>query len=304
LQPAVYHRPLKNELPMPFVHTHEFKVRHYECDVFEELHPANYLRYMQEAAFGASAAVGYPPARYAALNLQWLAYETDLVYEQPLIYGDTVRVKTWVQDFRRVRSLRQYEFYRGDVQIGQASTDWVLFDTVKQFPASVPPEIIAAYSQGEAVDVAPPRTPLPPARIPERGLLTIRRRVAWPEIDAARHVNNAQYLNYVEDCEAQAMHAHGWPVTRIRELGATLAHMRHQIEYKQAAVFGDEIEISTWIAAIDATSVLRHFIIKRLHDDKLLARVRGLRRWRAGTSGQVTIPVDYAAAFAANTVTG
>ena len=39
---------------------------------------------------------------------QWLVRETDITYLRPLVYGDTVIVKTWVGDFRRVRSRRDY----------------------------------------------------------------------------------------------------------------------------------------------------------------------------------------------------
>ena len=51
---------------MPLVHTRNFRVRHYECDAYGHLNNANYLRYMQEAAFDASAAAGYGMLRYEA----------------------------------------------------------------------------------------------------------------------------------------------------------------------------------------------------------------------------------------------
>ena len=81
-------------------------MRHYECDAYGHVNHANYLRYMQETAFDASAAVGYDVARYEAIGRQWLVRETDITYLRPLVYGDTVIVKTWVADFRRVRSRR------------------------------------------------------------------------------------------------------------------------------------------------------------------------------------------------------
>jgi acyl-CoA thioesterase FadM len=53
--------------PLP-VHERTFRVRHYECDARGQVHLAGYLRYMQEAAFDASAALGYDLERYRALN--------------------------------------------------------------------------------------------------------------------------------------------------------------------------------------------------------------------------------------------
>ena len=69
-----------------------FRVRASECDPYGHVNHANYLRYMQETAFDASATVGYDMARYAALGHQWLIRETDITYLRPLVYGDTVLV--------------------------------------------------------------------------------------------------------------------------------------------------------------------------------------------------------------------
>ena len=41
---------------MALTHERTFRVRHYECDSYGHVNHANYLRYMQEAAFDASAA--------------------------------------------------------------------------------------------------------------------------------------------------------------------------------------------------------------------------------------------------------
>ena len=49
---------------MPLTNTTKFRVRYVECDAYGHVNNANYLRYMQEAAFAASAAVGYDVRRY------------------------------------------------------------------------------------------------------------------------------------------------------------------------------------------------------------------------------------------------
>src|SRR5687768_16862418 len=99
---------------MPLTSISTFQVRHYECDANGHLHPANYLRYMQESAFAATAAAGYSKERYEAMGYIWLARETEIEYLQPVIYGDTVEIKTWVADFRQVRSIRRYEWRKQD----------------------------------------------------------------------------------------------------------------------------------------------------------------------------------------------
>jgi acyl-CoA thioesterase FadM len=144
---------------------------------------------MQEAAFGASAAVRFSAARYASLGLHWFAYETDIEYYRPLRYGDTVTLKTWVQDFRRVRSLRQYVFYRADEEIAHATTDWVLVDVNTLRPTTISQEIIDAYARGDDVEVGPSRSPLVPVPRPSQGIFVQQRRVECRAIDPAGHVS-------------------------------------------------------------------------------------------------------------------
>ena len=99
---------------MPHTHTRNFRIRHYECDAFGNLNNANFVRYMQETAFDASAAAGFDQERYNELGHHWLIRETEIEYLKPVRYGDTVAVKTWVVDFQRVRSRRAYEFTHED----------------------------------------------------------------------------------------------------------------------------------------------------------------------------------------------
>ena len=105
---------------MPLEHARTFRVRYYECDAFGYAKSVSLLRYMQEAAFDALAAAGYDLARYDELERVWLVRETDVENLRPLRYGDSIQVKTWVADFRRVRSRRMYEMRRACGEPGGA----------------------------------------------------------------------------------------------------------------------------------------------------------------------------------------
>lgn len=279
---------------MSYVHTVSFQVRHYECDPYSQVHCANYLRYMQEAAFAGSAAVGYGEARYAELGYQWLAYETSIEYLSPLTYGDAFTVKTWVHDFRRVRSLRRYDFFLNNALVARAATDWVLIDAKTLRPTTVPPEMVAAYADGDPVDAVPRQDPLPQSLRPSDGVFTLQRRVKWRDLDPVAHVNNAVYVHFEEDCGIQARRAYGWPVSRWSETGCRIAVSRHQVEYKLPATLDDELEIATWLSHVSQTSLLRHTTITRLSDGKLLNRVRALCQCVDLESGQpAPIPQAY-----------
>ncbi|MDX2139333.1 MAG: acyl-CoA thioesterase [Chloroflexota bacterium] len=255
--------------------TREFKVRHYECDAYGHVNNANYLRYMEQAAIEASAAVGYDDARYTALGTMWLIRETDIEYLLPLKMDDVVAVKTWVADFRRVRSQRRYEFTRvGDgALVARATTDWVYMDRATQRPVSVTPEMIAAYcpdgtpepTPRERIAAAPPPPPRPH---------TMQRRVEWRDIDMAQHVNNATYLNYMEECGIQSLDGFGWSVDRLAAVGIAIVARRHQIEYQQPALLGDMLRVTTFLADVRRATAVRHFTIVREKDNVLLARAR------------------------------
>jgi len=289
---------------MPQTYTRKFRVRFYECDLYGQVNPSNYVRYMQETAFDASAAVGYSMARYATMDRYWLVHDTEVEYLTPLRYGDTVEVATWVVDFKHVRSLRAYELHRagsGEL-VARGHTDWVFMNTVTGRPAPIPPEMAAAFS---AEGVAR-REPFPSGPPPPPGVFKLRRHVEWRDLDTGQHVNNAVYLSYIEDCWVQVAEAHGWPVARMVAEGFAVAARRHRIEYLQQAVLGDELELATWVSDAKRTSAVRHFRFTRVGDHseaELVARAHTFWEWVDIATGRpIRIPASFMQDFAPNIV--
>jgi YbgC/YbaW family acyl-CoA thioester hydrolase len=266
---------------MPLIHERTFCVRHYECDTHGSVKHANYLNYMQEAAFDASAAAGYSMARYATMDRYWLVRETDIEYLHPLRYGDSVQVRTWVTDFRRVRSRRAYELRLAESGklVARASTDWVFLDTAADRPVSIPYEMMLAFFPEGVPDRAPPRQRFPPACPPDTGSFRLRRKVEWQDIDPAHHVNNAVYLAYLEECRLRAQAAAGWSQARMGQAGLAIQVRRYQIEYRQPGLLGDEVELITWNSDVKHTTALRHSAISRAGNGELLAQAH--MRWEA-----------------------
>lgn len=291
---------------MPPVYTASFEIRHYECDAYGHLNNANYIRYMEEAAFGASASVGYSKARYEAMGYVWLVRATEIEYLKPLLHGETVEVKTWAGDFRRVRSRRMYEFRRvGESDLAaRASTDWVYLEAGGGHPAPIPPEMIQAFMPEGMSETVPPRAHFPPAPPPPPGVFTLRRRVEWRDIDPAGHVNNAVYFNYIEDCGLQVANAHGWPVSRTEAAGFAVIARAHHMEYRQPALLDDELEIATWAAPEGRATAYRFYTVTRLSDQRLLAQARTRWVWvDLKTQRPIRIPEGYMVNFAPNLVT-
>ena len=292
---------------MPATYLRPFRVRHYECDAASHLYHANYLRYMETAAFEASTDVGYTPARYDALGLVWLVYESAITYRRPILYGATVQVKTWVEDFRRVRSRRRYEFF--DPQTGallaDGCTDWVLLDRESQRPVSIP----AALRQAFFPEGVPPdagraaRFPEPPA--PPAGVFTTRRHVEWRDVDPARHVNNAVYLSYMESSAMGLMRHCGWTMQRAWDSGFAIVARDYRIEYRGQATLDDELQIDTWLSDVRRATAVRHYRVTRVADGAVLTRGRCLYAWvDPQTYRPVRISREFLTDFQANISAG
>ena len=260
---------------MPLTHVRTFRVRHHECDAQGHVHPAVFMRYAQEAAFDASAAAGYDMKRYHEIDRLWLVREAEIEYLRPLSYGDSVQVKTWVVDFRRVRSVRAYEFRHAasDELVARAYADWVHMELSTGRPAKIPMAMKRAFFPEGPPPSAPPRERFPDL-VPSTGAFRQDRRAEWRDIDPAGHVNNTVYISYIEEGGMQALAALGWPQSRIESEGFAVYTRSHRIEYRQPALLDDPLHIVTWFSAVHNSTVVRYSIITRPADGAQVARAK------------------------------
>jgi len=101
-----------------------------------------YIQWMQDAAILHAQATGCTPIA-ASLGATWVVRTHHVEYLRAAFAGDTIRVLTWVSNFRKVQSLRKYKLMRvGDsTVVAQAETDWVFVDATTGRPRTIPPEI-------------------------------------------------------------------------------------------------------------------------------------------------------------------
>ncbi len=93
------------------------------------------------------------------------------------------------------------------------------------------------------------------------------------DIDELGHANNVTYLRWVQDAAV----AH-WRSAAPAEDQAKLVWVvvRHEIDYKQPALPGDEILARTWVGSATRITFERHTELVRAGDWSLLARARTL----------------------------
>jgi len=105
----------------------------------------------------------------------------------------------------------------------------------------------------------------------------------WPvrlyELDSNGHVNNAVYLNYVEQVALEHVEAMGFGRDWYRANGGGWFVREHHARYLRAATFGDFLLLTTIPLRMGAASGERHTTIHREADGELLTEVRTLWAW-------------------------
>lgn len=231
------------------MHESAFPVRIFDVDAFGDLRTAVLLRFLWQTASDASTAVGYDLEWYERAGTLWIIRRTRVEIAAPPRYRDVLTIRTWVADIRRVRSQRQYEVHRADGAVAaRATTDWVYVDLARGALVQPPVEMQRALMPaGVASGPRLPSLAAPPPAAAARGV----RRVELADLDTVSHVNNAQYAVFVEQMVWDALAARGWPL----DTAPSAARPRlaaHDLEYFEAARYGDHLEGAVWVTAIDA----------------------------------------------------
>lgn len=91
------------------------------------------------------------------------------------------------------------------------------------------------------------------------------------DIDDLDHVNNVIYLRWIQDVAA----AH-WNKVASTEMKNNYSWvvLRHEIDYKSAAVLGDEIIAKTWVSSFEGVRSIRNVKLLHVANGKLLAEAK------------------------------
>ena len=91
-------------------------------------------------------------------------------------------------------------------------------------------------------------------------------------IDVNGHVNNVQYVQWMQEAAMAHSASLGWPTERFLSLGQTWIIRSHSIEYFHSAYAGESIDILTWVANFQKIRSLRKYKFFRPGDGVVLAR--------------------------------
>lgn len=116
-------------------------------DVNGHVNNVAYVQWMQDVAV-AHSRDRIEPGTTQRLGCTWVAREHRIEYLRPSFLGDELEIHTWLDNIRRVRCRRVYEFFRpSDEQLlAKGETDWVFMNIESGRPVSIPKEISSAFA--------------------------------------------------------------------------------------------------------------------------------------------------------------
>jgi YbgC/YbaW family acyl-CoA thioester hydrolase len=231
-------------------------VRSYELRSDGAVGHAVFLQWFQEAAFEASASRGFGMKEYDEMGAAWVMRGVDVEFLGAAHYLDEIEISTWVSDFHRVRSHREYQAHRAGhgTLLARARVDWVFLDATTLAPRRVPADMGVRFEPNGEPALEPIIWPDLSAGKP-LGHFETTRRVQMYELDQMQHVNNSVYMNWIEQQAQDAWNSWGLAAIELRSA-------RHKIEYRQAAVGNDMLLLISDAVRMETGIVWRTRIVR------------------------------------------
>ena len=128
-------------MPISPVYSKTIKISNTVIDENGHVNNVAYVQWMQDIAVEHYSSIGGVEAQ--GTDATWVVREHRVEYFIPAFEGEEIEIRTWVENIRRVRSLRKYEFIRksdGKVLV-KGETDWVFVDVKTGGPRAVPDSV-------------------------------------------------------------------------------------------------------------------------------------------------------------------
>ena len=133
-------------MPLSTIYTKSIIIPQTVIDENGHVNNVIYVQWMQDIAVEHYSSIGGIEAQ--GPDVTWVVREHQVEYLLPAFAGEEIEFRTWVENIRRVRSLRRYEFARksdGKVLV-KGETDWVFVDVKTGNPHAVPEAVINVFA--------------------------------------------------------------------------------------------------------------------------------------------------------------
>ena len=210
-----------------------YRVRFDEAGPDGRVRTSALLRYAQDVAWRHSEDLGFDRVWYTRHGRWWVVRSVELAVLAPVPMGRTLRVSTAVIGHRRIWARRLSECRLADgTLVATVTTDWVILDDRGRL-VRIPDDFGLSFSNpvlpGDIVRVEQADPPADATRF----AIGVRPH----DLDPMGHVNNATYLDWVEEALGEL------------GLGASVAALPRscRLEYRASAEPADDVTIAAWL---------------------------------------------------------
>jgi len=133
-------------MPISSVYSKTITIPQSAIDENGHVNNVAYVQWMQDIAVEHYSSIG--GVEVQGSEVTWVVREHKIEYLFPAFAGEEIEIRTWVENIRRVRSLRKYEFVRKSdgKMLVKGETDWVFVDVKTGAPRAVPDEVVKIFS--------------------------------------------------------------------------------------------------------------------------------------------------------------
>jgi len=138
---------MQHSMPLSNIYTKTIIISPAAIDENGHVNNVTYVQWMQDIAVEHYTAIGGIEAQ--GPDATWVVREHKIEYLLPAFVNEEIEIRTWVENIRRVRSLRKYEFIRkaDGKTLVKGETDWVFLDVKTGSPRAVPEEVVKVFAQ-------------------------------------------------------------------------------------------------------------------------------------------------------------
>jgi acyl-CoA thioester hydrolase len=132
-------------MPISPIYTKTITISKNSIDENGHVNNVAYVQWMQDIAVEHYSSIGGVEAQ--GPDSTWVVREHRVEYLLPAFEGEEITITTWVENIRRVRSLRKYKFTRKrDAKtLVKGETDWVFVDVKTGSPRAIPDEVANVF---------------------------------------------------------------------------------------------------------------------------------------------------------------
>lgn len=101
-------------------------------------------------------------------------------------------------------------------------------------------------------------------------IFDLKIQVEAKHIDVLGHVNNVMYVQWMQDVAAAHIEALGLGLKQYFELKHAMVAVEHHVQYRKAALEGEEIILRTWLDDLNALYSFRQYAFYRPKDQSII----------------------------------